>query len=69
MQRPWLRVLFVFLVSFVGFEFFTGLVYLYVSQRDPFVFCLWGGVLGATTLAYLEHDRATRASEKKSDTS
>ena len=56
MQKPWVRALFIFFVSLIGFESVTGLVWLFTTSDKLHEICLWGGFVGAALLAMREHD-------------
>jgi len=60
MQRPWVRALFTFLVSLIGLESITGIVWLFTTSDKLHEICLGAGILLSTWFAYLEHDRSTR---------
>ncbi|MCC6563360.1 hypothetical protein IT087_00530 [Candidatus Uhrbacteria bacterium] len=58
MRRPWVQSLFCFLVTLIGLESITGLVWLFNGGDKMIEICLWGGFMGAAWMAYRAHDYA-----------
>ncbi|MCK9361468.1 hypothetical protein M0Q28_04565 [Patescibacteria group bacterium] len=60
MRRPWVQSLLCFLVTLIGLESITGLVWLFNGGDKMIEICLWGGVGGAVWVALRSYGHAVR---------